>query len=100
MHDKNTHKVIMDQLGGWRRVSAMTGATMYINRGNGISFRFKGSRKYNCIRVTLTPLDLYTVEFLKTNRYGEVSKEKSFESVYCDQLIDLFEKQTGLYLSL
>ena len=41
--------------------------------------------------------DDYIVEFYKIGR-ASVTKVSRHEGIYCDMLIDLFEKETDLYL--
>jgi len=91
----------MQQLGGFNKVAAMTGAANFIDLGNGVSFKFKGCRKINCLRVVLDADDTYTVDFYKVNmRTFDVKEVKTLSGMYCDQLIPTFESTTGLYLSL
>ena len=61
------------------------------------------------IRITLNGLDLYDIEFVKITRKKDktlgimiptavtVSTETN---VYCDQMKEIIERETGLYLSL
>jgi len=62
---------------------------------NYLFFDCKG-RKCSWIRVTLDPNDTYTVEFFKGKYIKSVIKESG---IYCDQLLDVLEKNTGLYVS-
>ena len=89
---------IINQLGG--RIQAMLGATAIINHGNGLSFKFKGCRKYNYVHITLEPSDLYTMRFARVTRLGDVTKEESFHQVYNTNLQEIFENTTGLHLTL
>jgi hypothetical protein len=97
-------ETILRQMGGLRRLMAMTGAKNFISfkaesesphgRGlGGVSFQFPQGK---VVRITLDPSDTYTVEF-GTIRGGY---KKSHEGIYAGQLKDLFERETGLYLSL
>lgn len=82
------------------RLSVMTGAGNFASHGDeGVSFKFKGSRKANFCKVILNSMDTYTVTFGKIRKY-ELTKVQTFEGVYNDALKDLFEDVTGLYLSL
>ncbi|MGK7932388.1 MAG: hypothetical protein AB4041_13285 [Microcystaceae cyanobacterium] len=95
-------ETILEQLGGQRKLIAMTRAYhfMALEEG-GITFKFKGSQKFNYCKILLTPLDTYTVIFEKWNwKAFSLHKEQSFDDIYYDALIPLFEKETGLYLSL
>jgi len=98
MSDLTVAKTIAKQMGGTRKLSMFVGATSFGGEENALSFRFKGSKKANMVKVTLTPLDLYKVEFSKIVKY-EQKEIATFDGIYCDGLIDLFEKTTGLYLN-
>lgn len=79
----------------------MIGAHSFTARPNGVSFCFKAKSKNgsNALRVTLDPSDTYTVEFLRVHG-GKLTTKKVVSDVYCDQLTELFERETGLYLSI
>ncbi len=95
-------KTIINQLGGAGRLRAMVGVTQFIADGeNKLCFQFKGSRKANRVHITLNSLDTYDVEFFKYNRKSfECPQVGGFENVYGDQLVEIFERFTGLYLSM
>lgn len=101
---KQLASTIIQQMGGAGRLRMFVGTTQFVshpesqaNRG-AVSFRFKGSRKYNHLKVTLDWNDTYTMTFKRLTRQGVATREKSLSMVYCDQLIELFEQSTGLYL--
>jgi len=97
---------ILRQLGG-RQFLVLTGARNLVGGDNTLSMQVSASAqiplKNRCthVRITLDPSDTYTVEFLRFNRktyeFAECSKH---EGIYCDMLKDLFEAQTGLYVTL
>lgn len=93
--------IILSQLGGAGRLTAMIGAKHFFSDDDGRSlvFKFAGSRKANYAKITLTDDDLYTVDFKKI-RGVEAKDVESFEGVYADMLRDIFESTTGLYLSV
>lgn len=94
-------KTILQQMGGLGRITAMLGAKNIVLSDNGVSFRWpnKERAKGNAVRITLDPSDTYTMEFLNVS--GSSAKTvKKYTDVYNDQLVDIFEKQTGWYLSL
>lgn len=93
-------QTIAQQLGGLGRLKAFLGASQFVALENGLQFKFKGSRKFNTCRVILDPSDTYTVEFgqYRPSKLDYVKKEE-FDGIYCDQLVELFESTTGLYLS-
>ncbi len=63
------------------------------------SFRIKGSSKVNHIEIVLNGNDLYDMKFNKIHgmKFKNVS---TINDVYCDQLNEIIEKETGLYTSL
>ena len=96
----------IQQLGGFGKLKAMVGAHTFIKHEaeKALSFKFKGSRKCNYIKITLDASDTYNVEIGRVTN----GKVKGFTykvidesaGIYCDQLKPLFESITGLYLSL
>ena len=88
---------IQTQIGG--RAFYMLGSWNHLDHGNALSFRIRGSRTVNHIKVTLNSLDLYDLEFGKL--YGHNYRVvKTIDGVYADQLNRLIESNTGLYTSL
>ena len=92
-------KTIVSQLGGPGKLRATVGVTRFTVFESGVGFRFKGSRKMNYCRINLNGLDLYDVEFHHVGKFDSAVVE-SLENVYSDQLVELFEKTTGLYIHL
>lgn len=92
---------VLQQLGG-RKFIAMTGAKNFVkdNSKKSIMFRIpKAKNGINYIRITLTPMDVYNVEFISVR--GTNLKTVALEKgVYNDQLQSIFTKHTGLYTSL
>ena len=102
-------KTIYEQLGG-NKFAFITGAKNFIgNKGeNWLSFRIgRNGSKANYVKITLSPMDTYTVEFKRISMPRFNSKTLSFseyketliakrEDVYCDQLQDVFTEVTGL----
>lgn len=93
---------IVHQLGGQRKLTGMIGACDFVVlEEGGVGFKFKGSRKLNYCNIILNPSDTYNVILQKWNWKDFLLKqEKSFHDVYCEGLVPLFEKETGLYLTL
>jgi hypothetical protein len=93
--------VILQQMGGAGRLKAMIGAHSFSTSGKDLSFLFPNRQrsKGNALKVTLRGDDLYDMEFLNVSVKG-VKVVKKHSGVYWDQLIELFEGQTGLYLRL
>lgn len=89
-------------LGGTGKLKAMIGATSFSYDEQGtLTFMFKMFAKANLIRLVLDSSDTYTMKFEKYNRRtGKIASHKEFEGLYFDQLKEVFERETGLYLSL
>lgn len=97
---------ILRQLGG-REFLALTGARNLVGGEDSLSMQVSASAqiplKNRCthVRITLDPMDTYLVEFLRFSRKKlEFTECSRHEGVYCDGLKDLFEAQTGLYVTL
>lgn len=101
---------ILQQMGGLRRLQAMLGIyyLRYINDGVEFGWPNKQSSKGNHVKVILEPSDTYRVEFFNTSwatsltgRTPKSSKlVKRLDDVYAEDLVNLFERQTGWYLRL
>ncbi len=91
-------QTILNQLGG-NKMIAMTGAKNLCDTGNGLSFRIRGSKKVNYIKITLNSMDLYDIEFGKIQGvdYKVVSEVSGY---YADMIKKEIEQTTGLYLSM
>jgi len=92
---------ILEQLGG-NRFLAMTGAKNLIGGDQMLQFSLPGNLtrdKSNKMRITLSPLDLYTVETFRIR--GAECKVCSVEDgIYFDSLRETFTRITGLDTSL
>jgi hypothetical protein len=94
-------KTIIAQMGGTGKLRAMVNGRQFLILDAGVQFTFSGKRGMNKCVVKLTPADTYDIEFWYINaRKGTCDKKEEYLDVYEDMLIDLFEKTTGLYLSL
>lgn len=92
-------RTILEQLGG-NRFMVMTGSSRLVALNNGIGMKLtRNKSKANYLRIKLTAMDDYIVEFIKMNT-KEMKVVKSFEGVYCDELQEIFTHATGLYTSL
>jgi len=93
-------KEIFRQLGG-QKFKVMTGAYnfLYEDEKNGIislRFSFKGSKKSNMLKIEYNRYkDYYKMIFYKN---GKIMQE--YDSIYNDQLQELFTEFTGLYTTL
>lgn len=92
-------ETIVQQLGGSGKLKVMIGAYNFLTNGDDLSFKFKGSRVANYVKIKLNSLDLYDVEFGKIRGHNyKIVRE--VEGLYWDQLKPIFENTTKLYLSL
>lgn len=86
-------RTIFHQIGGTRLI-AMTGAKDFVCTPNGLRFRIP-NRKINMVEITLTPADDYTIQYCLFR--GTVVRLVAQENgIYCDQLLESFERNTGL----
>lgn len=83
------------------RLGVMIGAKDFVAVENGVRFRFTAKNKIsaNLCTITLNGKDLYDIKFERMHGY-KISTKKELNDIYNDQLTELFEKTTGLYLSL
>jgi len=104
---------ILRQLGGTGRLQAMIGVRQFFSYNpsagpgegwilGGVSFSFPNrAPRPNYVKITLAGDDTYTVRFLRHGRgRGNYKDLGTFSGIYADQLRELFDRQTGLYLSL
>lgn len=105
--------IILQQMGGQRRLNVMIGAKDIFsdNGGNTLVFKFANQKrsKPNYIKITLNSMDLYDVEFGRAGKKKDpelgfsmpcYTEMKKVDGIYCDMLRELFETTTGLYLTL
>ena len=90
-------KTILEQMGGTRKLQVMLGVKHFLLLNNGLSFKWPSKdRGGNYVEITLNGSDLYDMEFYVVS--GMTKKlVKKFEDVYAEDLMDVFEKQTGWY---
>lgn len=94
-------KIIAEQLGGVGRIRAMLGATVIADVGDGLKIRWpsRTPSKGNCAIVRLCPSDTYEVTFWNIRNLDcKVVAEMS--DVYAEDLVRVFEGQTGYRLRL
>jgi len=96
---RETAETIRQQIGG--KALYMLGAKNFSFDADGsLSFRIRGSKKVNYIKVTLDRgMDLYNMELGKIWGYNyKVVAEET--GLYFDMLCTMIEKHSGLYTSL
>lgn len=92
---------VLKQLGG-RKFIAMTGAKQFVrdDKNRAIMFKIpKAKNGINYIRITLTSMDLYDIEFMSF-RGTNVKTVATEKGVYNNNLQKIFTKHTGLNTSL
>ena len=103
--DLGVARTILRQLGG-RQFIAMTGSKNFIGSDTSLTFRIGTATKNKANRccITLTPMDLYRVEFSRiTNKRGhgpELKSKGTFDAIYFDALTALFTRETGFAVKL
>ena len=93
---------ILMQLGGLRRLAAMTGAHNFADHGEGVSFIMKGRNakgRGNYVKITLNGTDLYDVTIGRIRNY-ELFVTSSTTNLFVGDLRDFIEQGTGRFLSL
>ena len=98
--DMRVAEEILRQLGG-NRFRVMTGAKNMVSTENGIRMRIgRNKTNANYMEVVLNSMDLYDITFAKVTRMGEMKSVRTYDNVYNDMLVSLFESHTGMYTSL
>ena len=97
-----TAAMTMTYLGGKANLQTMIGAHGFtVDEKGTLTFQFKGSRKANVAQFRLDADDTYTIKFMHYNRRTCLITDKGeMNGLYFDQLVEVFERFTGLYLSL
>ena len=111
--DQQVAQTILQQMGGSGRITTMIGAKNFVSYPDerdseygeglgGVSFKFPkagGTNKPNYVKIILDPDDTYTMTFGATR--GTTFKViNEVKGVYNDQLIPIFESESGLALKL
>lgn len=97
-------ETIFAQLGGTRRLSMMAGCKNFAFDSSATepsaSFRIgRNANGVNYCKITLTSDDLYRVEFKRIHG-TKITDKGTTDGAYADMLVELFERTTGMYLSL
>lgn len=95
-------ETIIEQLGrSIGNMARMIGAHSFTAGEHSLTFKFKAKAENNanCVRVTLGACDTYRVEFIRLHGVNFRTKG-DFSYIGSDGLRPLFEKETGLFLSL
>jgi len=102
LHEAKVGEIILKQMGGGGRIMAMLGARKFLMlpKGVAIGWPSRHRSKGNYVEITLRPDDTYTMIFFNVSPKFGKKKVKSYDGIYADQLVPVFEKQTGYYLRL
>ena len=91
---------IYRQLGG-NRFRVMTGAKNMVSHEFALSMKIgRNNTNANFMVVELNGNDLYNVTFAKLTKMGEMKSVKTYDNVYNDMLVSIFESHTGMYTTL
>ena len=91
---------VVNHLGGMRALVVMLGVNSFVGDDGEIGFRFKGSRKANHLRVDLgAEPGRFDMHFYKCGA-ARATLVESFENVAGPVLPRVFERVTGLALSV
>lgn len=80
-------------------LKAMLGASNFCIGPNGVGFKFKMCSFANYCTIKLNDSDTYDMVFTRVRGF-EIKEAKRFDGLYCDNLKETFERETGLRLSL
>ena len=91
---------IYRQLGG-NKFRVMTGAKNMVSHEFALSMKIgRNKTNANFMVGELNGLDLYDVTFAKLTKLGEMKSVKTYDNVYNDMLVSIFESHTGMYTTL
>ena len=91
---------IYRQLGG-NRFRVMTGAKNMVSHEFALSMKIgRNKTNANFMVIELNGNDLYNVTFAKLTKMGEMKSVKTYDNVYNDMLVSIFESHTGMYTTL
>lgn len=94
----NIAQTIAQQLG--HKALFMIGAKNLIAGKNYLQMKLgRNSGSWNALKIALNGLDLYDMTFYKIRKLT-VTKEKTVDNIYCDQLHSIIESETGLRTTL
>ena len=94
----NIAQTIAKQLGN--KALFMIGAKNLMAGKNYLQMKLgRNSGNWNALKIALNGLDLYDMTFYKIRKL-KISQEKTVDNIYCDQLRDIIESETGLRTSL
>lgn len=103
MSDMTVANTIATQLGGIGRLRTLCGAKQFIGSEDSLAIHLPPSStkgRADRIVIRLNADDLYEVRTMKfVRRTLECVTLETREGVFCDNLMDVFEDMTGLFLT-
>jgi hypothetical protein len=93
-------ETIVQQLGGLALLRLMLGTRQVTFNDRGIRFDIHGCSKINCVQIDYDAgMDLYKMKFFHVSgRKASLNLIAEYDDVYADQLCDMIESETGLFL--
>ena len=94
-------KQLLQQLGGNRFIMMVGAKNLAVDKSrNELHMKIgRNSKGVNFVRIKLSSMDLYDMEFLQV-RAGKIKIKSKVKDVYADQLGKMFKKHTGLNVRL
>jgi len=86
---------IKQQLIGLGRIKVMSwGAHAWTGTKDALLFKVQGHHFKGIVKITLTPMDVYQIEFFKgSNKAAQLGEAiKTFDDVYFDDMVDIIDK--------
>lgn len=77
----------------------MTGSTNFVVGDDVLTFKVGSGAKQGIkyVRITLTSMDLYKVDFISLTKNLEMKTVASHDMIYDDMLQEIFTQETGFY---
>ena len=98
--DMRVAEEILSQLGG-NRFRVMVGAKNFAGTDNSLRMRIgRNKTSSNYLKITLNMMDLYDVRFSRVSPKGGERSVTEYNNIFNDQLVEVFEKHTGMYTKL
>ncbi len=95
-------ETIVQQLGGLALLRLMLGTRRVTFNDHGIRFDIRGCAKINYVQIDYDAgMDLYQMKFFRVSTSkASLNLVSEYDGVYADQLCDIIESKTGLFLGL
>ena len=94
----NISQTIASQLG--RKTLLMIGAKNLMAGQDYLQLKLgRNAGGWNALKIALNGLDLYDLTFYRICK-SIITSEKTIDNIYCDQLHDIIENETGMRTNL